>query len=167
MNRVVYTADGAVRQALLRRIVSAWVLPFAVAVSGCTHGSRPERRTYVISEGEQGIGGSGHRDCDAEHVACFTRCWNSIPPLTSIKVGSGKHHEYCTEECRKAYMECIGDLEPLPQKGDARRFSRMDEALDWLRAHRAEAAIGTVVVIAGMAFIVAAGGAGVLMLAPL
>ncbi|MBZ4370121.1 hypothetical protein [Corallococcus sp. AS-1-6] len=113
------------------------------------------------------MGGAGGRDCDAEHVTCFDRCWNSAPPLTSIKWGSGKHHEYCTEECRARYMDCIEDVERASRKGSELRFSNLDGALDWLRTHRTEVAIGTVVVIAGVAFVVATGGSGALILAPL
>jgi hypothetical protein len=46
-------------------------------------------------------------------------------------------------------------------------FPDIDVALDWLRSHKAEVAIGTVVVVTGVAFVVATGGAGALILAPL
>jgi len=116
-----------------------------------------------------GIGGSGGRNCDAEHIACFDKCWNATPPLTSIKRGSGKHHEYCTEECRKEYMDCIKELEQSAQETRSKmlEFPNMDKALNWLREHKTEVAIGTVVVVAGVAFIVSTGGAGALVLAPL
>ncbi|WP_375761413.1 hypothetical protein [Corallococcus exercitus] len=157
------------RKATLPKALGAWVLLAAAASSGCSHAQKPEPRVYLIAEDAGGIGGAGGRDCDAEHVVCFDRCWNSAPPLTSIKRGSGKHHEYCTGECRERYMDCIEALERAPQKGDVAelRFSNIDGALDWLRAHRSELALGTVVVIAGVAFIVATGGSGALILAPL
>jgi hypothetical protein len=138
-------------------------------VAGCSHVQRPERRVYVISDDATGVGGSGGRDCDAEHIECFDRCWNATPPLTSIKKGSGKHHEYCTEECRKEYMDCVKEQAQLARRsgGSALRFPSMDRALDWLREHKTEVAIGTVVVVAGVAFIVSTGGAGALVLAPL
>jgi uncharacterized membrane protein len=46
-------------------------------------------------------------------------------------------------------------------------FSRINEAIEWLRAHKAEVAIGTVIIVAGVAFIVTTGGSGALILVPL
>ncbi|WP_242588283.1 hypothetical protein [Corallococcus macrosporus] len=156
-------------RAALPKALGAWALLAVATAGGCSHAQKPERRVYLIAEDAGGIGGGGGRDCDAEHVACFDRCWNSAPPLTSIKWGSGKHHEYCTEECRERYMDCIQALERAPKKGDVQelRFSNIEAALDWLRTHRSEVAMGTVVVIAGVAFVVATGGSGALILAPL
>lgn len=157
------------RRRLLLVTASALVFSFLVTVSGCSHAQRPERRVYFISEGTSGIGGSGGRDCDAEHVQCFEKCWNSAPPLTSIKRGLGKHHEYCTEECRREYMGCIEDAQRGARRGEGGtlQFSNIDIALEWLREHNTAVAIGTVVVVAGVAFIVATGIAGALVLAPL
>ncbi|NNB90825.1 hypothetical protein HJC10_31735 [Corallococcus exiguus] len=64
-------------------------------------------------------------------------------------------------------MDCIEDVARASRKGSELRFSNLDGALDWLRTHRTEVAIGTVVVIAGVAFVVATGGSGALILAPL
>ncbi|MFP2930098.1 hypothetical protein ACLESO_33855 [Pyxidicoccus sp. 3LG] len=161
------TLEEARRQRLLRIVTRALLFPFFMAAGGCTHAQLPERRIYVISEEANGIGGSGGRNCDAEHIQCFDRCWNSAPPLTSIKRGSGKHHEYCTEECRQEYMDCIKEQEPQGSGNKTLESSSMDKALEWLREHRAEVAIGTVVVVAGVAFIVSTGGTGALILAPL
>lgn len=92
----------------------------------------------------------------------------SCAPLTTIKRGSGKHHEYCTEECRKEYMECVEEQEQLErERKKDRHFSNIDSALEWLRNHKTEVAIGAVVVVAGVAFVVATGGGGALILAPL
>lgn len=43
----------------------------------------------------------------------------------------------------------------------------MDDAIDWLRNHKAEVALGTVVIVAGVAFVLTTGGSGALILAPL
>ncbi|HEX5751248.1 MAG TPA: hypothetical protein VFZ09_33805 [Archangium sp.] len=43
----------------------------------------------------------------------------------------------------------------------------MDEAIDWLKRHRQELLVGTIVTAAGVTFIVVSAGAGVLVLAPL
>ena len=60
----------------------------------CGHVQPPvERRAYVISEGAQGVGGSGEDSCHQEHVRCFDTCWNTVPPYPHKK-GDGWHHEY-------------------------------------------------------------------------
>lgn len=66
-------------------------------------------------------------------------------------------------------MDCINAKRPQAQSSgsEALQFSSIDRALDWLRHHPSEVALGTVVVVAGVAFIVATGGAGALVLAPL
>ncbi|QRK14164.1 hypothetical protein JQX13_49015 [Archangium violaceum] len=45
-------------------------------------------------------------------------------------------------------------------------FSVVDSAVDWLKQHRRELLVGTIVVIAGVAFVIASSGAGLLVLAP-
>jgi hypothetical protein len=47
------------------------------------------------------------------------------------------------------------------------KFSRVDEAIDWIRNHKAEVALGMIVIIAGTAFVITTGGTGALILAPL
>lgn len=51
----------------------------------------------------------------------------------------------------------------------AAEFDAIDPAIDWIKKHRTELAVGTVVVIAGVAFavVVAGSGGAVLALAPL
>jgi len=46
-------------------------------------------------------------------------------------------------------------------------FSRVNEAIEWIRNHKAEVALGTIVIIAGAAFVITTGGSGALILAPL
>lgn len=46
-------------------------------------------------------------------------------------------------------------------------FSRMDQAIEWIRAHKAEIALGTVVIVGGAAFVLVTGGSGALLLVPL
>ncbi|NOK19619.1 hypothetical protein [Corallococcus carmarthensis] len=66
-------------------------------------------------------------------------------------------------------MDCIEDLERTAGKGDVSelRFLNLEGALAWLRSHRSALAIGAVVIIAGVAFVVATGGSGALIRAPL
>lgn len=147
----------------------ALLLVLALLGMGCGHSrSSAPRRAYVISENTQGVGGSGGRDCHQEHLQCFDRCWNSAPPYPHKK-GDGWHHEYCTRTCREAYMECVREQGDTEQPGARRtlRFVDIDGALAWLRAHETEVALGTVVIVAGVAFVVTSGGSGVLLLAPL
>lgn len=50
---------------------------------------------------------------------------------------------------------------------DALEFNAMGDAIDWLKSHRQEILVGTVVTAAGATFIVVSAGAGILVLAPL
>jgi hypothetical protein len=61
-------------------------------------------------------------------------------------------------------MECEKANE---KKAKELKFSRVDDAIEWIREHKAEVALGTVVIIAGVAFVVTTGGTGALILAPL
>jgi hypothetical protein len=141
----------------------------ALLMGGCSHTQQPDRRVYLISEDTRGIGGSGRDYCADAQVACFDKCWNSRPPLISIKKGSEKHHEYCTTQCLEQYMKCVQEQEHPSQVQGTRelRFPDIDKALAWLRVHKTEVAMGTLVVVAGVTFIVATGGSGALILAPL
>ena len=66
-------------------------------------------------------------------------------------------------------MNCIKEREQREagQAAQELRFPSIDRALAWLREHKTEIAIGTIVVVAGVTFIVATGGSGALLLVPL
>lgn len=147
----------------------ALLLAGAMASIHCAHTQQPEPRIYVISESFDGTGGSGTDDCAEEQIACFDRCWNSRPPLTSIRKGSEKHHEYCTTKCLEEFMDCIKEQEQRETEKAKRElhFPNINRALAWLREHKTEIAVGTLVVVAGVTFVVATGGSGALLLAPL
>ena len=134
---------------------------------GCSHASQQvERRIYVISEDGLGIGGSGGHDCDQEQIDCFDRCWNSNErPYPHVKRDEW-YYKYCTRKCREEYLECLKEAEKATGEKPALRFTSIDSALDWLRKHKTELAIGTVVVVAGVVFVVATSGAGALILVP-
>ncbi|WPB80276.1 hypothetical protein KYC5002_14175 [Archangium violaceum] len=149
---------------------TALAVAVMAASMGCAHSQRPESRTYVISEDAHGVGtalgtgGSGFRNCDAEQIECYDDCWNTEPlpyPFTERDKGWDKH---CTSKCLKEYMECEKANE---QKVRELKFSRVDEAIQWIRNHKAQVALGTVVVVAGVAFVITTGGSGALILAPL
>lgn len=74
------------------------------------------------------------------------------------------HHEYCTKTCREEFMRCIQEQEELERQD----FQKA--ALEWLREHKTEVAVGTIVVVAGMIaapYVVAIAAGGALVLAPL
>jgi len=156
----------------------ALVGAMAMTWTGCVHTRAPARgdATYVIAEDTRGVGsalgvgGSGH-DCDAELHTCFTRCWESSRrPYPHVEHNEW-YYEYCTRECREQYIGCVQEQEQEDAERVKRRpeheFSSIDQARAWLRLHRAEVALGTVVIVAGAAFILATSGAGALILAPL
>jgi len=146
------------------------VVAVVMACLGCAHSQRPESRVYVISEDTQGVGtalatgGSGFRDCDAEQHECYDDCWNSEPLPYPQTARDGWLRKHCTSKCLKVYMECEKANE---QKARELKFSRIDEAIEWIRNHKAQVVLGTVVVIAGVAFVITTGGSGALILAPL
>lgn len=122
-----------------------------------TRGSHRSSRAFdiVLAAGKS-------RNCDAEHNACFEDCWNSPPPYGHIPPQKAQHYQHCTSLCLKKYMECCKQRRLSPQA-----FPEMKTALDWLKAHKTEVVVGSVVIVAGVAFIVATGGAGGLVLLPL
>jgi hypothetical protein len=103
----------------------------------------------------------GARDCDAEQIACFRRCWNTPPPYP-IERGKKGHDKYCTKKCREEYMECIKQKEASPLV-----FPDMQSAKAWLEVHETEVVVGSVVLVAGTAFVVSTAAAGALVLVPL
>jgi hypothetical protein len=144
-----------------------------MATAGCAHLQAPESRVYVIAEDTQGVGdalgtgGSGDRDCQAEHEECFRRCWEKARPKYPHK-HDGWYYERCTTDCREAFNQCEEEQERAGwEKARELKFTRIHEAIDWIKEHKAEVALGTVVVIAGVAFVLTTGGAGALILAPM
>ncbi len=71
--------------------------------------------------------------------------------------------------CLDEFMRCVKEQEALEQQSRKQelRFPNIDEALSWLRANKTQVAVGTVVIVAGVAFVIATSGAGALVLAPL
>jgi hypothetical protein len=140
----------------------------AMAGVGCAHTQAPEHKIYFISEDADGIGGSGGYDCDNEFKQCMKRCWDKRYPWPHSEPQAGWYHERCEQDCNREYNECEEERER--EEAERRKklsFSRMDEAIDWLRNHKAEVTIGTVVIVAGVAFVLTTGGSGALILAPL
>ncbi len=150
----------------------------ATASVGCAHTQQPERKVYVISEDasgvgsnvESGTGGAGAEAyCNELEKQCFKQCWRRKPKITSIPKGSGSHHGYCTTLCREKFDECVKELERQESQRKELHFPTMDGALDWLREHKSEVAIGTIVIVVGVIaapYVIAIIG-GALVLAPL
>lgn len=156
----------------------ALMVAVALAGLGCAHTRPPERKTYVISEGTDasassegpGTGGAGAEAyCGELQLKCHDECIERAPRYSGIKKGSARHHQICASDCLKEFMECVKKQEELERQEQRKelRFPNMDSALGWLRGHKAELAVGTVVVVAGVAFVVATGGSGALLLTPL
>jgi|SRR6218665_156379 len=142
----------------------------AMSIAGCAHSQSSRAGLHFVDQDAHGVGsslglgGSGFRDCDAEQNTCFSECWNANPLPYPHKKRDGWLHEHCTRKCRELYIECEKSNE---KKAKELKFSRMDEAVGWIKTHKAEVALGTVVIIAGTAFVLTTGGAGALVLVPL
>lgn len=139
----------------------------AVMCLGCRHAPpQVERRIHVISEDAPTIGGSGSRNCDEEQVGCFERCWNARERPYPHVHRDEWYYKYCTKKCREEYLDCLDAVEKATREAPKLSFTSMDSALSWLRAHKTQLIIGTVVVVAGVAFIITTGGSGALLLVP-
>ena len=104
------------------------------------------------------------RDCDQEQIDCHRNCMRrKLPaPNNYIPRGHPRHNKICREGCLRAYIDCVD-----AEKARALRFSGVQGAVEWLKEHRTQLLIGTVVVIAGVTFVVVSAGAGLFVLAPL
>lgn len=129
---------------------------------------------YVVSESAEGVGaalglgGAGGHDCQGEHEACVEMCWKKRYPWPHSAEQSGWYYTRCTSDCRTQYNECVKEQEAAA-RGKARKlgFTDMERAMDWLRRHKAEIALGTIVVVGGVAFVLTLSAVGALVLIPL
>lgn len=111
------------------------------------------------------LAGAWTRDCDQENQECYQKCMSRpLPPgygSYAIPRKRGGKSEFCRDECQQAYDDCR-ELERLrPQE-----LTGADGVVDWLKRHRKEVLVGSVITIAGVAFVVVSAGAGLLVLAP-
>jgi hypothetical protein len=104
------------------------------------------------------------RDCDKEQIACHQDCMRRKlpPPFNFLPRGHPRHNQICRDKCRLAYDDCVA-----AEKARALRFPAVEGAVEWLKEHRTKLLVGTVVVIAGVTFVVVSAGAGLFVLAPL
>jgi len=172
--------DEAMNPVALTRLM-ALLATLATASLGCAHTPQSDRKVYVISEDasgvgsnvESGAGGAGAEAyCNELQKQCFNKCWRRKPTLPSIPKGSGMHYEHCTKTCREEFDKCIKEQEELERQESQREelhFPTLGAALDWIREHKTEVALGTVVIVGGVAaapYVIAMMG-GALVLAPL
>ena len=111
---------------------------------------------------------SFNRDCETELKGCEEMCRASLKGRDWTHASAGSKNAICRERCMPAYQDCC-KLRDLAEAGKPRvSFPVVDSAVDWLKQHRRELLVGTVVVIAGVAFavVVAGSGGGALVLAP-
>lgn len=103
------------------------------------------------------------RDCDQEHIDCYQNCMKRRLPssLNHIKHADGSKSRHCAQECLAQYQDCL-----KLQRAQALEFTGTDTAVDWLKRNRTELLVGTIVVIAGVAFVTLSAGAGLVALAP-
>lgn len=108
------------------------------------------------------------RDCETERDECEAMCRASLKGRNWTHASKGAKNTICREKCMPAYQDCC-ELREAAEAGTRRiSFPTVDGAVDWLKRHRREVLVGTVVVIAGVAFVavVAGSGGAALVLAP-
>jgi hypothetical protein len=96
------------------------------------------------------------RDCEEEFYACTDMCTKSLRGRNWSHANQGSKLETCRERCRPAQNDC----NRLRDQAEALKFSVVDGAVDWLKQHHEELLVGTVVVIAGVAFVTVVVGSG-------
>lgn len=109
----------------------------------------------VLASGRQ-------RDCHAEFYDCVDTCMaRPLPPgFGHIRTGGSKAR-WCRDQCWQPYRDCEELQGRRPQE-----FSAVDEAIDWLKHNHQALLVGSVVVIAGVAFVTVSAGTGLVVLAP-
>jgi len=136
-------------------------------LSGFDVSKYPHHATNSRFEGEV-VRASFNRDCEAERDECEETCRASLKGRNWTHASKGSKNEICIRRCMPAYQDCCARRE-LTEAGKLRlSFPVVDSAVDWVKQHHRELVVGTVVVIAGVAFVVVVAGSGgsALVLAP-
>ncbi|WP_232537385.1 hypothetical protein [Cystobacter fuscus] len=104
-------------------------------------------RTY----GRIVLAAARQRDCHGEFNECINTCVKR--PLSEdyshIEASIGAKRAHCTKSCMQPYLDCEELQERRPQE-----FSATARAIDWLKRNRNEALMGSLVVVAGVVFVV-------------
>ncbi|WP_043411574.1 hypothetical protein [Archangium violaceum] len=110
-------------------------------------------------------------ECQHEYEVCVPECLAStrIRQVSKYVYDARVHgpwrtgkYAYCDGACMKQLANCQHDVEPKPVK-----FEAIAPAVDWVKENRNTILVGTVVVIAGVAFVavfVGSGGSGLALL---
>ena len=110
-------------------------------------------------------------ECRHEYEVCVPECLAStrIRQVSKYVYDSRIHgpwrtgkYAYCGGACMKQLANCLHDVEPDPVK-----FEAIAPAVDWVKENRNNILMGTLVVIAGVAFVavmVGSGGGGFALL---
>lgn len=109
---------------------------------------------------------SFNRNCEEERDACEELCQAGLKGRKWSHMSAGTRAEHCRNACRPAYLDC-SRLKELAE-GQGVKFQAIDEAVAWVKQHNEELLEGAVIVIAGVAFVVAVVESGglVLLLVP-
>jgi hypothetical protein len=91
---------------------------------------------------------------NAEHIKCYRRCMNNPNPPKGAKKGDSTHVRHCREKCLKEYMD------RMRKAGLLKEFSALDAAVEWVKNHGKEIAIGSLIVIGTVVYVISTGGAG-------
>ncbi|HYO70036.1 MAG TPA: hypothetical protein VEU33_28570 [Archangium sp.] len=105
-----------------------------------------------------------NRNCEEERDACESMCLAGLKGRDWSHMSTGSKKAHCRRACMQPYLDCckLGEL----AEGKAVEFHATGDAVDWLKHNRERLLEGAVVVIAGVAFVVAFGGGGILFLVP-
>lgn len=106
------------------------------------------------------------RDCDREFEDCIRMCVRSLSGRNWSHATRRSKEEICRGRCFPAYRDCC-NLRDTAERAPV-RFEAIDSAVDWVKRNRTELLVGTVVIIAGVTFVVVVAGTGgaALILAP-
>lgn len=144
---------------------------FSLASHAYSLGASSPRRDIVrVSSGLSAY-------CDGRYDQCERDCLSSSKPFV---IGHRKYMDtraqpwriarswWCERNCLEARAECNKGRGEWAEQYVA-EFDGIDPAIDWIKKHREELAVGAVVAIAGVAFVVVVAGSGgaALALAPL
>jgi hypothetical protein len=155
-------------------VVHAWVPLKEFDLTKFQHAMRTRSvRRNIVRVSSSGL----NAYCEGRRAQCETDCLRSARPFA---IGRHKYQDtrvqpwriargwWCSRNCTKAFSECrMGRGEWAEEY--AAEFDAIEPAIDWLKKHRTELVVGSVVVIAGVAFavVVAGSGGAALVLAPL
>ena len=109
---------------------------------------------------------SFNRDCEAERDRCEEMCKASLKGRNWTHASGGSKDGICRERCMPAYQDCCKLREMAEGSKLQLSFPVVGSAIDWLKQHNRELVSGTVVVIAGVVFVVVGSTAGIVVLAP-